>query len=95
MKAYSTLRIHLGDERLAKAALSALLPDNRCVPEGMVIDARVEGGTLVLKISVEGGSKSVLTLRNTLDEVLEMVALITSTLRRASTQREGELRSDA
>jgi hypothetical protein len=67
------LHVDLGSPRRAGSALSALLPDNVQLPEGMEIEMRAERGGLVIEAShsVEGAD----TLAATLVEVLEHARL--------------------
>ncbi len=71
------IRIHGLGERLARAALASVAPDNRQVPGWLKISERVENGDLVIEIVVDEVSKTRLgSMRNTVDEVLSVLYVL-------------------
>ena len=58
----------------AKTALRALTPDNINFPEGLSLKMFLNGPVLIIK--VESKNVPMVTIINTLDEVLEHIALI-------------------
>ena len=65
------VRVELGDRERAEAIARALRPDDATAPEGLEVAEAVEGGDLVVRVRACG--RGLMTVRNTVDEVLEFL----------------------
>ena len=72
------LRLRYDSEEVARAVYEAVEPDNRPLPEGLVIRGRVEGNTVVFEVSCEKGLGS---LWSTLDDLLACIQTAERALR--------------
>ncbi len=63
------IRIEVKDKRVAEALVAAIRPDDRTAPPGLEIEENVVDGDLLVKVRACG--RSLGTVRNTVDEVLE------------------------
>ena len=68
----STMKIKFDSKKELDTMLSALAPDNVCIPEGLKIFIRFESKFLIIDIQCENGSGMFL---NTIDELLEHMSL--------------------
>ncbi len=59
------------DHHTARTLLRALEPDNSSVPSNIIINSVVEEKILKILIELIGRPKDILTLRNTIDDLLE------------------------
>jgi tRNA threonylcarbamoyladenosine modification (KEOPS) complex Pcc1 subunit len=66
----TSITIEYGGPAEAEAVLRAIAPDNVGAPEGISIDARVEGGALLISVRSSRGLGS---LASTLDDLLSCV----------------------
>ncbi len=64
-----------GTEDLLESVIKALEPDNRPLPSGMDISTKYCNGRLVIEIVINE-KLEVLTLRNTADELLELISML-------------------
>ncbi|MGC8568934.1 MAG: KEOPS complex subunit Pcc1 [Nitrososphaeria archaeon] len=62
------------DERYLKSLMRALEPDNVNFPEGIEMSMKYSNGALV--IHAESDERRIMSLLNTLDEVLELAKMI-------------------
>lgn len=75
------LRIQGLEEKLARAVLEALKPDDLTAPAWLRIEERVEDGDLVVYIeTAENTSTRVGSLRNTVDEILSYTYALLKTI---------------
>jgi tRNA threonylcarbamoyladenosine modification (KEOPS) complex Pcc1 subunit len=68
MKFEITLEIPMKSEKICKSIVDALTPDNYTAPRGISIDMKCNGGNLAVNVRAE--SVGVLTVRNTVDDIL-------------------------
>lgn len=69
----------------AKALENALEPDNRMTPPGMKIECKGENNTLECTVEVECENPAkILTLRNTLEDMLTAIKAIIETLEKTA-----------
>jgi len=68
----STMKIEFSSKKEIDTMISALTPDNVCIPDGLKIDLRSESKYLMIDIQCENGSGTYL---NTIDELLEHISL--------------------
>ncbi len=59
------------DSRIAEALIKALEPDNVSAPSNIGIDSIVEKDALKIVIEFVGRPEEILTLRNTIDDLLQ------------------------
>ncbi len=59
------------DSRIAEALIKALEPDNTNAPSIIGINSIVEEGMLKIMVEFIGEPEEILTLRNTIDDLLE------------------------
>ncbi|MEM0089825.1 MAG: KEOPS complex subunit Pcc1 [Nitrososphaerota archaeon] len=71
------LEVIYDSEEEANIVLSALLPDNVPLPEGLRLSMYVEGCKLVSEIECK---RPISSLLNTLDDILSMASLIKRTI---------------
>lgn len=71
-KIKARMKIECNSKREIDALISALTPDNVCIPEGLGIIIKSESKFLIIEIQSENGSG---TFLNTIDELLEHMAL--------------------
>ncbi|RLG89167.1 MAG: hypothetical protein DRO15_01190 [Thermoprotei archaeon] len=69
------IRIPIADEKFLKSVIKALEPDNKSVPEGIIIDIQIEPRHLSIVVKAIK-SIEILTFRNTIDDLLEHLATI-------------------
>lgn len=68
----ANMKIEFDTKRQIDTMISALTPDNVCIPDGLKIDIRSEGKCLIIDIDCGKGSG---TFLNTIDELLEHMSL--------------------
>jgi hypothetical protein len=68
----SSMKIEFDSKKEMDAVISALTPDNVCIPDGLKIDIRSENKFLIIDIQCKNGSG---TFLNTIDELLEHMLL--------------------
>jgi len=69
-EASTTIDIHYEDSKTAQSIMEAISPDNLDAPEGIDIDAKVEGSILKISISC---SRDIRSLLSTVDDLLSCV----------------------
>jgi len=72
------ITITYGSPEAARSIMDAIAPDNLGAPEGMSIDARVDGGTLSVTVKSSRGLGS---LVSTLDDLLSCIQAAEAALR--------------
>ncbi len=73
------------DSELCRAILSSIEPDNRTAPPSIEIKCGCREGALVVEIL---GTSSMLTFRNTVDDLLEHVAIAWRSIEAATRSKE-------
>lgn len=68
----SSMKIEFDSKKEIDTMISALTPDNVCIPDGLKIDIRSENKFLIIDIQCKNGSG---TFLNTIDELLEHMLL--------------------
>jgi hypothetical protein len=68
----SSMKIEFDSKKEIDTVISALAPDNVCIPDGLKIDIRSENKFLIIDIQCKNGSG---TFLNTIDELLEHMLL--------------------
>jgi hypothetical protein len=68
----SSMKIEFDSKKEIDTVISALAPDNVCIPDGLKIDIRSETKFLIIDIQCKNGSG---TFLNTIDELLEHMLL--------------------
>lgn len=71
------ITIHLRDKAVAKALQNSLKPDNVNLPEGLGMEMRLDGKSLIIGFSSTGRLESLIS---TVDDVLECCQLSTKVL---------------
>jgi tRNA threonylcarbamoyladenosine modification (KEOPS) complex Pcc1 subunit len=75
----STIEIKCQDEKESKVIYDSLLPDNKSFPKNLEMDMQTKEDLFSLRLkcisNIENG-KSVNTLSNTVDEILEHIGII-------------------
>jgi hypothetical protein len=66
------MKIEFDSKKEIDTVISALAPDNVCIPDGLKIDIRSETKFLIIDIQCKNGSG---TFLNTIDELLEHMLL--------------------
>ncbi len=79
------MSIPFGDGGLCRAILSSIEPNNRTAPSGIEIGCECCKGILIIEILSEG---SVLTFRNTVDDLLEHVTIAWRSIEAAIRSKE-------
>ena len=64
------------DEKMIKALIASLLPDNVEIPNGMRIFMDTKGNRAIVVVDVDGKKVKIDTLISTLDEILEISGMI-------------------
>lgn len=75
----SIIEIPMIEEKFMSSLIKALDPDNKLAPKGIVIDIQKESEYLKIIIRAKK-SVELLTFRNTIDDLLEHVAIILKVL---------------
>ncbi len=84
--------VSLRSEDVCRAVLEAIEPDNATVPSGITIRTTCIGSAMLIEI--EGIDVSVLTFRNTIDDLLEHISIALKSIERIeNSQRNKLLRS--
>lgn len=68
----SSMKIEFDSKKEIDTMISALTPDNVCIPDGLKVDIRSENKFLIIDIQCKNGSG---TFLNTIDELLEHMLL--------------------
>jgi len=76
------INIQYDDAQTAKAVLQSIVPDNMTIPEGITLNAQVEGKTLIIKVHC---TKNLGSLVSTLDDLLSCVQSAEKTIKEAKT----------
>lgn len=64
------LKVYLDDEKVLKSIFEALNPDNRILPEGMIISSFIDGNCLIIVINCK---ERIGSLLNTIDELIASI----------------------
>lgn len=73
------------DTPYSKDIAESIKVDNVDIPEGMSIELKYEENKIVVEVSMEiKEAKNILTLRNTVDEILQHIITIEKTLTKLS-----------
>lgn len=73
MKLQITLHIPINNNHICKSILDSLIPDNTEIPQGISIEMFCDSNTLFIKMLSE--ETSILTTRNTIDDLLSHINL--------------------
>ncbi len=68
----SVIRVDFEDSEKAHVVYSSIKPDNKPLPQGLHLEAIVEGATVVVNVECSRGLESFLA---TIDDLLRMMAL--------------------
>ena len=68
----SSMKIEFNSKKEIDTMISALTPDNVCIPDGLKVHIRSEDKFLIIDIQCKNGSG---TFLNTIDELLEHMLL--------------------
>ncbi|AWR97654.1 hypothetical protein DFR86_08895 [Acidianus sulfidivorans JP7] len=73
----------VADSYYAKEIVESMKIDNVDIPKGMDIKMSYTKNQIIVELSIEvTSSKSILTLRNTADEILEQITLLNNLLQK-------------
>jgi len=78
------LLVNASSEKVAESIEKALKPDNIGLPENMKLEMKREGETLRITLeSLVSSSKTILSVRNTIDDILQCIEALENTLKSA------------
>jgi len=81
MRTSASLKIRFCSESEAESILRAIEPDNYPLPQGLSIEAKLEGSTLSFEIVCDRGPESLLS---TIDDLLSAIQLAEKTICRGA-----------
>jgi tRNA threonylcarbamoyladenosine modification (KEOPS) complex Pcc1 subunit len=79
MRLELTLSISTHSEHVCKTIADAVEPDNAMAPPQIAMEMQCFGNTLFIRVN--GENVSILTFRNTVDDLLEHISLVTKVIK--------------
>lgn len=85
LRALVTVSIDVGEEGLSETLVKAVTPDNIDIPEGISLEVYGRGKTLTVTVKGDIPTRRLLTLKNTLDDLLSDIEVTLLSLNNIST----------